>query len=301
MPIPLVSIVVPSYNHGTFIGKMIRSVQSQTYNNWELIIVDNNSTDTTNEILHESRDKRISVYKINNEGIVAKSRNMGIGKAKGEWIAFLDSDDVWSPDKLENCLKQAENADLIYHDMKIYRADIDVMLDKELRLRRLQKPIFKDLLINGNTLINSTVVVRKVFVDKVKGLSEHSEMITAEDYHLWLKIAKETDRFVYLPSQMGYYTVHSQGLSQRDTSNQLRRAVSSFLSDLSISDRRKVEAFINYSRIRTMVQTKHTAPFSKDIFYCLIYGNYSIKIKSILSLLQLSLLSFRNKNNKSFK
>jgi hypothetical protein len=132
-------------------------------------------------------------------------------------------------------------------------------------------------------------------VDKVEGLCEHSEMITAEDYHLWLKIAKETDRFVYLPSQMGYYTVHSQGLSQRDTSIQLRKCVSSFLSELSIIEQRKVEAFISYSRIRTMVQTKSPVPFSKDFFYCLLYGNLSIKIKSMLSLLQLSLLSFRNK------
>ena len=293
MTIPLVSIVVPSYNHGRFIGKMIRSVQSQTYNNWELIIVDNNSTDSTNEILHELRDERISVYKINNGGIVAKSRNIGIRKAKGEWIAFLDSDDVWSPDKLENCLKQAENADLIYHDMKTFRADIDIMQNKELKSRRLRKPIFKDLLINGNTLINSTVVVRKVYVDKVEGLCEHSEMITAEDYHLWLKIAKETDRFVYLPGQMGYYTVHSQGLSQRDTSMQLRRAVSTFLSELSISEQRKVEAFISYSRIRSMVQTKNAVPFSKDFFYCLLYGKFTIKLKATLSLLQFSLLSFR--------
>ena len=85
---PLVSIVIPSYNHGKFIQKAIDSVINQTYQNWEAFIIDNNSTDETNKILNNYKDIRIKKLKIENDGVIAKSRNLGINAAKGDWIAF---------------------------------------------------------------------------------------------------------------------------------------------------------------------------------------------------------------------
>ena len=113
---PLVSIVIPTYNHAKFIGKALKSVLDQTYENWEAIVIDNQSIDQTSKILSNYTDPRIKCFKINNDGIIAKSRNLGIKKATGEWIAFLDSDDWWTKDKLEACIGMiGTNVDFIYH------------------------------------------------------------------------------------------------------------------------------------------------------------------------------------------
>ena len=85
---PFVSIIIPTYNNAEFLGKALKSVIGQTYNSWEAIVIDNNSTDQTDEVINKFQDIRIKYYKISNYGIIAKSRNLGINLAKGEWIAF---------------------------------------------------------------------------------------------------------------------------------------------------------------------------------------------------------------------
>ena len=86
---PFVSIVIPTYNHANFLGKALESVITQTFTNWEAIVVDNQSTDHTSQVISKFNDHRIKYIKISNYGIIAKSRNLGINVAKGEWIAFL--------------------------------------------------------------------------------------------------------------------------------------------------------------------------------------------------------------------
>ena len=105
---PLVSIIIPTYNREFCIGRAIKSVIDQTFTNWELIVVDNNSTDNTVEVVNNFLDERILVKKINNNGVVAISRNRGIRLARGVFVAFLDSDDWWKPQKLESALKLLE-------------------------------------------------------------------------------------------------------------------------------------------------------------------------------------------------
>ncbi|MCG9900337.1 MAG: glycosyltransferase [Hydrotalea sp.] len=266
---------------------MIDSVLAQSYSNWEMIIVDNHSDDDTDQIIKKYHDKRIKTIKINNGGVIAASRNRGIQESKGEWIAFLDSDDVWFQHKLERCMSIADQADLIYHDMKIYKADEELILDYGLTSRKLSPPVFKDLLIGGNTLINSSVVVRKLLLNQVGRLDEDNEMITAEDYHLWLKIAQKTDRLVHIADQLGIYTIHGQGLSQRDTTKQLRKAVAIFIPTLSKNEQKQVESSIRYSGIRTAIHTKQSGTNMHDCLYCILYGTFSIKIKAMYSLFQL--------------
>jgi len=295
LDIPLVSIVVPHYNHGKYIKNMINSVIDQTYTNWEMIIVDNNSTDNSSLVIDGFKDQRIRTVKINNNGIVAKSRNMGIKVAKGEWIAFLDSDDFWFSKKLEKCLKNCKNVDFIYHDMKLFKAETNIMNNRGKKSRTLQSPVFKDLLINGNTLLNSSVLVRKVLLNKVNGLSEDREMVTCEDYNLWLKISKVTERFLHIPEKLGYYAIHNQGLSQRDTSKQLRKAVSSFLPELSDVERFNIESFIRYSKMKTMIKTKQFSILYKDLVFCMLHGKYLIKLKSLIYFFSIFLLLLKFK------
>lgn len=97
----LVSVIMPSWNTATLIGESIRSVLAQTYPDWELIIVDDCSTDDTDAVVAAFDDERIRYFKNEKNVGAALSRNRALREAKGEWIAFLDSDDLWTPDKLE--------------------------------------------------------------------------------------------------------------------------------------------------------------------------------------------------------
>ena len=99
--LPVVSVVIPTYNRANFLRRAIQSVLDQNYTNLEVIVVDNYSDDDTDMVVGSFKDSRISYLKINNSGVIAASRIMGINAAKGDLIAFLDSDDWWENDKLE--------------------------------------------------------------------------------------------------------------------------------------------------------------------------------------------------------
>ena len=106
----LVSIIMPSYNCGRFVEETIRSVQAQTYQNWEIIFVDDCSKDDTMSKVMALKeiDKRIKVYQNPQNSGAAVSRNLALREAKGRWIAFLDSDDLWKPEKLEKQVRFME-------------------------------------------------------------------------------------------------------------------------------------------------------------------------------------------------
>lgn len=110
----LVSIIMPSYNTASFISKTIESVLNQTYKNWELLIVDDCSTDDTDEIVSKYNDKRIVYLKNEKNSGAAISRNRALRNAKGKWIAFLDSDDLWHPTKLEKQIKFMKKMDISF-------------------------------------------------------------------------------------------------------------------------------------------------------------------------------------------
>ena len=105
----LVSIIMPSWNTGNFIAESIQSVINQTYKNWELIIVDDCSTDNTDEVVSFYKDQRIKYLKNEKNSGAAITRNKALREAQGEWIAFLDSDDLWAPEKLEHQINFMKN------------------------------------------------------------------------------------------------------------------------------------------------------------------------------------------------
>lgn len=115
------SIVVPTYNRADSLKRTINSVLCQTYTNFELLIMDDGSVDKTYEVVESFGDPRIHYDWAKNTGGPAKPRNRGIGKAKGDWVCFLDADDTWYKDKLDNCMRVInDNVDVVYHDLKIY-------------------------------------------------------------------------------------------------------------------------------------------------------------------------------------
>ena len=107
----LIAVVIPTYNHAHFIGRAIQSVLDQTYTNWEILVVDNHSTDNTEEVIKSLNDGRIQLLKIHNSGVIGMSRNMGILKAKGDWIFLIDADDYFISD-IGIILKKIKNKSL---------------------------------------------------------------------------------------------------------------------------------------------------------------------------------------------
>ncbi|MCW7471383.1 glycosyltransferase family 2 protein [Leptospira kanakyensis] len=214
---PLVSIVIPTYNRAADLNRALVSIINQTYSNWEVLLVDNHSTDNTDEIVAAFNNPRIKKFKILNGGIIAKSRNLGIKEANGEYIAFLDSDDWWAPEKLQcSVLALDKGADIVYHDLWLAKADNKFCFFRRAKTRTLQVPVLLDLLKNGNAVTNSSVVVRKSIVEKVGYLSEDIDFLAWEDFDYWIRISKLTNKFYRLNKCLGYYWIGGGNLSNQE-------------------------------------------------------------------------------------
>ncbi len=214
----LISIILPTYNHAKFLKKAIKSVIKQSYVHWELIIIDNNSTDGTFELVNSFLDHRIRYIKIHNNGIIAASRNAGISLSSGSWIAFLDSDDWWTPDKLIECTMRINkvNPDLIYHDLFLVDKPNQNNFKKFARSRNLYTPIYEDLLLHGNGILNSSVLLRKELLTDIGLLSCDKEKITWEDYDCWLRLSQKTEKFLYINKPLGYYWAAGGNMTNPD-------------------------------------------------------------------------------------
>lgn len=182
---PLVSVVMPAYNAEKYIDEAISSVISQTYTKWELLIIDDCSTDGTAKIAERfaSQDSRIHLLRnLQNMG-VARSRNRGINIARGEWIALLDSDDAWREMKLEKQLAVAEstNADIVY-------CSYSMMDETSAHLSDFIVPettSYNDML-KESVLSCSTVLIRRSALQQHRFSTEYYH----EDYVLWLELLK---------------------------------------------------------------------------------------------------------------
>ena len=213
------SVVITNYNHDKYIGKCISSVLHQTYKNFELIIVDNNSSDNSLKIIKSFKDERIKLFKIRNNGIIAKSRNLGIKKSKSRWIAFLDSDDFWFKKKLEIVRKKIlENKNnQVYSNNERHKSEKiknykSSRLNKKLNLDK--KNFFQELILNGNKLSLSATVVDNNFLKKNNiFFRERRNFVTAEDYDFWLNLAKNGAKFNFIKEILGVYLIHTTNLS----------------------------------------------------------------------------------------
>jgi len=216
---PIISIVIPTFNRIEELKRAISSVYSQTFSDWEVIIVDNNSNDGTEDYINSIKNNKIRFFSINNNGVIAVSRNIGIKNSRGTYIAFLDSDDWWTPNKLEISLEYLNNgASIVYHDLFRVKRYKQLLHFRKTRTRSLSNPVFDDLIANGSALNNSSVVILRSLLEEIDGLSINKNLIGAEDYDAWLKISNLTENFVRIPKTLGYYWVGGG-----NTSNSLRK------------------------------------------------------------------------------
>ncbi len=190
---PLVSVIIPTYNRAHLIGRSIQSVLNQTYLDFEIIVVDDGSTDNTEEVIKvfQEHDKRIRFIRHENNKGAAASRNTGITAAKGEYIAFQDSDDEWFPQKLEktlNILEAHKNIDFIFSYGKIVKAkEIIGDVGKTPGVNRISKKKLMIKLFTYNFIPTQGVIVKKEKIIEVGGFDEN--IYSASDHELWLRLA----------------------------------------------------------------------------------------------------------------
>ena len=296
---PLVSIVIPTYNRAHYLGRALQSVLDQTYTHWEAIVIDDHSTDNTDEVMESFTDQRITYLKIHNNNVIAASRNSGIRVAKGKWIAFLDSDDWWKTDKLQACFDCInEKVDLVDHNLEIVSDQPQLFSRKTIKSWQVRTPVLMDLLLNGNAIGTSSVVVRKSLLQQIGGINESVEMIAAEDYNTWLRIGQLTEQFVYLPRILGYYLSHNQSISQKDMSITSRSAVAEFIPMLSVSQKLKLEANFRFIMGKYNYYTNNYAEAKLDLFFVVRHGTLSLRIKAfVMMVMKVKLMDIKSKHD----
>lgn len=205
---PLFSVIIPTYNRAEALKRCLESLVAQSFKNFEVIVCDDGSTDHSKQIVKEFENTLSIKYFWNeNWGGPAKPRNIGIKNSSAEWICFLDSDDWWYPEKLEVTQRYISKSDVLFHTLDEHKDNkVSVM-----ELRSLVADVFQDLLVNGNTIPNSSVAVRKNLVEQVGYISEDRDFIAIEDYDLWLKISRVTNKFRDLGSSLGAYWIGESG------------------------------------------------------------------------------------------
>ena len=205
---PTVSVIIPAYNAADFISETIEAALAQTYRDFEVIVVNDGSTDDTMARLHEF-GSRIRVHEQSNSG-VATARNTGVKIATGSWIAFLDSDDLWMPRKLERQLAQSD-ALMRYTDRLNIGARGDLPELQSLVTPMYDGDVFELLMMEGNFITSSSVLVQRQVFEQMNGF--FTGLNGTEDWDLWLRIA-ERHRIGLCTEPLVSYRFHPGGISR---------------------------------------------------------------------------------------
>lgn len=257
-----ISVVIPSYNSDKYLDRALKSLNEQYYKNFEVIIIDNHSSDSTCKIIDEYRSKiKINLFKIKNEGIIAQSRNLGIKKSSGVIISFLDSDDYWHKQKLLriNELFYRTKFDVCCHnEIKINEKGI---LTDRLNYSIKSKDIYRDLLIFGNSLSTSAVSIKKEFIiEKNLYFSENKNYNTAEDYDLWLKLALNKAKMLFIKEYLGFYQFHNSSNSNENIDAHLDNVTNVIMDHLkTVKDEKLsnlVKTRLQLSKLKLLVKRK---------------------------------------------
>jgi len=208
---PFFSIVIPVFNRDALVGRCIRSVLSQSFKDFEIIIIDNGSTDNTAKVVESFSESRIKYFYQKGTGSPANPRNNGIKYSHGEWICFLDSDDWWREEKLflvyDALKKSSYELDVICHNENFYFEEKS-KIGKKIFYGPRYEDMYKNLLIYGNCLSTSATSVRSKFIkDNNIQFREERSFAMVEDYDFWLNIANYGGEFLFLKESLGYYSI----------------------------------------------------------------------------------------------
>jgi glycosyltransferase involved in cell wall biosynthesis len=243
---PIISVIIPTYNRAHTIRRAINSVLNQTYKNMEIIVVDDASSDNTEEIVKSINDNRIIFIKHDSNKGGAAARNTGIKASKGNYVAFQDSDDEWYPEKL-----QLQTAVLFKAPLEVgvcYSSFIRINKDKRQVIpkgnsHKFEGYIFKKML-RDNFVTTQTALVKKKCFDRI-GMFDES-LPRLQDWELWLRISKYYD-FIYLSKPLVVAHIQKDSISN---------SVQGLLEAISIIEKKHGEGILKHD------------PFSVANKYC---------------------------------
>lgn len=285
---PLVSIITPTFNHEKYINECILSVKSQTYLNWEMLIVDDGSTDNTYSIAKkmELNEPRIHVFTQKNIGIfrLSETYNFALSIAKGKYIAVLEGDDVWLPEKLflqVNALEKDENAVLSWG--KAYRSDANLLKNYDMypfeNIRRDNfnnfpvKSASKDLFFINFFIPALTVMVRKESLNKIGGFIQKYNLPLV-DLPTWLQLST-LGTFIYIDKPIGKWRIYPTQITKIHTTQMYegyyQLAQDSFQQNKTYFENQS----ITYAKIHSHYQKLFVVSYSRSGRYKLIRKDFT--------------------------
>lgn len=211
---PFFSVVIPTYNCADLLRRSLESVRQQTFRDYEIVLVDNHSTDHTPQVVAEFPDLPIRHLLIHNHGVIGTSRNLGIRSSVGDWVAFLDADDLWYPRKLERVKETLEanpQAILVCSDERIVRGGEVI---GEVRCGCKNPNVYEHLLVIGNVLSTTSVVASRRVLNEIEGFSSKPEWVTVEDYECWIRLAMKGP-CIFIPELLGEYHLYGGNATQK--------------------------------------------------------------------------------------
>lgn len=233
---PLVSVIVTTFNRRALISETLDSILGQSYTNLEVIVVDNESNDGTEEHIRSVKDTRIKYLRHANGGVIAVNRNYGIERASGDYVAFCDDDDLWMPNKIALQVEAfsrhpgtaviGTNLILFSREAIYGRAFSGATLSE-------RRPILM-LLAGSKVALSSTLVRRRALLD-ARGFDENPAAFGVEDFSLWLRISLGGGRIRILHEPLVRYRMHPGQFSARDRRVTIRK-LDHALKDLRIRE-----------------------------------------------------------------
>lgn len=231
---PTVSVIIPTYNRANYLNRTINSVLNQTFKDFELIIVDDGSTDNTKSLVREfsKNDSRIKYIWQENSGGPSKPLNNGIINSKGKYIAFLGSDDEFLPEKLEKQIKKfdsvEENVGLVYCGLRYVPENGK---KSKIVVTELRGDLFNEILENS-FIAGIAPLVKSECFQKLGILDE--SLPSGEDWDMWIRISKNY-KFDYVPEPLAIYHIHGKQISSNfdDTIKGFERILEKYFQDIS--------------------------------------------------------------------
>lgn len=211
----LVSVVIPTHNRGDLITETIESVLTQSYGNIEIIVVDNGSTDDTEEVIKKINAANLQYIKQENSGGPAGPRNTGVRMSRGEYVAFLDSDDIWLGDKIKRQVEIFEKmpeVGLVFCQCRFFGKQYR---EKTIYPAKGYSGYVFDEIIKGNFVPTVSVICRRTALMETGAFDESIKLRAFEDYELWMRLAYKY-HFYFINEPLCLFRMHAQNILGTD-------------------------------------------------------------------------------------
>lgn len=210
---PFVSVFIPVYNSEKYIGEAIESILNQTYRNFELIIVDDGSTDNTIQVINKYTDNRIRVVQNKKNMGIPYTRNIGLNEARGKYLVLMDADDISYPTRIETQVNYMENNPNIVAAGTAYKHIGNTKKKRVINKKGMSSNLTKIKLLFGSPLANATSIIRLSIV-REKNLKYDEEFFVAQDYKFWVELSKYGELAV-IPKLLYKYRIGHMNITKK--------------------------------------------------------------------------------------